>query len=287
MINLYYKPSIHLKSEPMHWLERMIHPISQSACPLHGFKCPSSEPCDCKKFCNNETDFVPFHIVDANERIYVMNKKLTPGTYCLPKGVDKCNLKTNYHVFSLAGWSCLPLNEIVFKGDKKRACKNEEAQDNNSNVLWDYLKQEEAGDNIEDYYEPLRDQLRYRCKCGSKSIDGTPMISAFQFVCSVDYCLRDISHPLPFMGWNGKTCDCGTYFHLNPDDKTSPCRHELSRVQNETLIGRVDCMTEHTFLKQTLFCPTTNTGLIFKDWIKTNSSDVADFIDTLITKRLI
>lgn len=287
MINLYYKPNLTDKHRLIHWFERVADPISKSICPLQGFKCPSGEPCDCKKFCSNATEFVLYHIADNDERVYVMNKKLTPGTYCLPKGVDKCNLKANYHVFSLAGWSCLPLNRVVFKGDKKRACKNDEAENDDLNVLWDYEKNEEAGDNIDDYYEPLGQNLRYRCKCGSQSLDGTRMISVFPFVCLADYCLRDVPNPLDFMGWNGQECVCGPYFHLDSNDKTSPCRREKSRVKDETFTGRVDCMTENSFVKQTLMCPTTDKGLIFREWIQTDSSDPANLVDRLVNKNLI
>lgn len=287
MINLYYKPNLTDKDRLINLFERVVNPISKSICPLQGFKCPSGEPCDCNKFCSNGNEFVLSHITNHDERIYVMNKKLTPGTYCLPKGVDKCNLKANYHVFSLAGWSCLPLNQVVFKGDKKKACKNEEAENDDLNVLWDYLKNEEAGDNIDDYYEPLGQNLRYRCNCGSKSLDGTPMISIFPFMCLADYCLRDIPNPLPFMGWNGKHCVCGPYFHLDSNDKTSPCRREKSRVENENFTGRVDCMTENSFLKQTLICPTTDRELIFREWIQRDSSDPTEFVDALVNKMLI
>lgn len=287
VVNLYFKPNLVGRNEPIHWLEKFIDPITKSNCPLQGFKCPSSEPCDCEKFCNNGNEFVPFHIADDNQRVYVMNKKLTPGTYCLPKGVDKCNLNTNYHVFSLAGWSCLSLDEVIFKGDKKRACKNEEAENNDLNVLWDYSTNREAGDNIDDYYVPLGNEMRFRCKCGSKSLDGTPMISVFPFVCSVDYCLRDVPNPLPFMGWNGKACDCGPYFHLDPNDKTSPCRRQLSRVTKMQFIGRVDCMTEKSFVGQALFCPTADQELVFKENIMKNSSDVVNFIEVLNRRNVI
>lgn len=287
MINLYYKPNITPKSNIFNWFEKSIDPINKSNCSLQGFKCPSDEPCDCNKFCNNGNEIVPFLITNDDERIYIMNKKLTPGMYCLPKGVDKCNLKTNYHVFSLAGWSCLSLNEMIFKGDKKRACKNEEAENNDLNILWDYLNDQEAKDNIEDYYERLGDKLRYRCKCGSKSIDGTLMIPILPFTCSADYCLRDIPKPFDFMGWNGKFCECGPFFHLNPDDKKSPCRREISRVHEDVhFTGKVDCMTKNSFVKHALFCPTTEKELIFKEFIQ-NGSNVEDFVDTLKNKNLI
>lgn len=284
MVNLYYKPNLTTENKIINWFQNIIDPVAKFNCPLQGMKCPSEEQCDCNSLCNNG-EYVPFHIkLDNEQRIYVMDKKLSPGTYCLPKGVETCNLKTNYHVYSLAGWSCIPLNEAIFKRDKKHACKNEEAVDNNLNVLWDFKLNKEADYKIDDYYEPHENGLRYQCICGSNSIDGTPMVSVFPFVCSVDYCLRDIVNPLPFMGWNGEICECGPYFHLDPNDKKSPCRRELSRVENDTFVGRVDCMSKNSFLKQSLFCPTSDLNLKFEEWV---SSKPIDLIDTLITKNYI
>lgn len=281
IVNLYYKPKLKDKKQTINWLEKIIDPITKFNCPLQGFKCPSNEPCDCEKFCTNANDFVPFEVLDESERIYVMNHKLTPGTYCLPKGIGNCNLNTSYHVFTLAGWSCLGLNDAVFKGDKKRACKNEEAQNNDLNVLYDHLEQKIAGDNIEDYYEPLQDKLRYRCKCESKSLDGTPMISVFPFVCSVDYCLRDISNPLPIMGWKDGKCECGPYSHLDRNDLTSPCRKQISKIEQDALVGRVDCMTEKSFVKHPLVCPTDDGIVFFKEYIVAGT-DPTEFVDKII-----
>lgn len=219
--------------------------------------------------------------MDETERVYVMNHKLAPGTYCLPKGIGQCNLKTSYHVFSLAGWSCLGLNDEIFKGDKKTACKNEEAQNNDLNILYDYLRNREAGDNIDDYYEPFQNKLRYRCKCGSKSLDNTRMISVFPFICSVDFCLRDIPNPLPFMGWNGKKCECGPYPHLVSNDDTSPCRKEVTRLERDEFIGRVDCMNEESFVKHALICPNDDGRINFKEKIFFGN-DPAAFVSSLI-----
>lgn len=279
---MYYKPHFPDEDHPLNWMGRFIEPITKSICPLQGFKCPSNKPCDCEKYCTNGKEFVPFQVMNETDRIYVMNQKLTPGTYCLPKGIGQCNLKTSYHVFSLAGWSCLGLNDDVFKGDKKKACKSEEAKNNDLNILYDFKEKKVAGDNIEDYYEfNSKKLLRYRCKCGSLSLDNTRMISAFPFICSVDFCLRDIPNPLPFMGWTGKICECGPYLHLDPNDKASPCRKESTRVEGDDFIGRVDCMNEKSFVKQSLICPTKDDRVNFQEKIY-SGNDPVSFIKSLI-----
>lgn len=277
MINLYYKPHLSNKNKIVSWLEWFIDPIKKSTCQQQGFKCPLDEPCDCEKICGNE--YVLFNV--GTERIYVMNKKLSPGMYCLPKGVNRCNMKVNYHVFSLAGWSCLPLSEDVFKGDKRRACKSEEAENNDLNVLWDLKSNKRAENDIEDYYEEYNGKMRYQCDCQSKTLDKTPMISVFPFVCSADYCLRDIPNPLKKMGWDGTKCDCKPYFNLDPFDEKSPCRKQLSRIEDQRFIGRVDCMTEDSFIKHSLFCPENTTNVQFTEVILKGSSNPTDFIKML------
>lgn len=279
LVNLYYKPYITDRDQPLNWL--LSHPISKTACALQGFKCPSDEMCECEKFCSNGSDYVPFKILDETDRVYVLNQKLSPGTYCLPKGIGKCNLKTSYHVFSLAGWSCIGINDDIFKKNKKRACQNEEAQDNRLNILYDYKKNEKAGDNIENYYEMFQNKLRYGCKCDSKSLDNTRMISIFPFVCSVDYCLRDIPNPTPGMGWDGNKCDCGPYVNADRNDETSPCRTINSNIDKFTLNGKVDCMTKESFVKQALICPTEDGLVVFKENILTGHTP-EEFVEKII-----
>lgn len=223
---------------------------------------------------------MPFQVMEG-DRIYVMNQKLTPGTYCLPKGVDRCNLKTSFHMFSLAGWSCIGISDDIFKQNKKTACKNEEAQDHHLNVLWDYLRDTEAGDDIDDYYEMYRGRYRYGCKCGSKSLDNSPMISPFPFVCLVDYCVRNFENPTPAMGWTGKKCECGNYFHEYPWDEASPCRKAYSRIEKKELIGHVNCMTKDSFIERPLICPTEDNLVVFKEYFF-KGSNPPDFADELI-----
>lgn len=288
LINLHARPPNPDRDRSSYWPGPVIRPISKYSCNVFGFKCPGDELCDCATYCVNGQEFVQFRVVEG-DRVYVTNQKLSPGTYCLPKGVGRCNLKTSRQVFSLAGWSCIPINGDVFRGDKLKACQNDEAADNRLNVLWDFDRDAEAGSDVEDYYErsngPNR-TLRYGCRCGSKSLDGTPLVSTFPFVCSVDFCLRDIENPDPSLGWNGSECVCGRYPHLDPNDRTSPCKREATRVENDELIGRVECMTDKSFVTRPLICPTDDPTVTFREFMF-DGNDTGKFIEHLIQNRLI
>lgn len=288
LVNLYYKPFLKDQDHSLYWINKLIHPIFKSSCNLQGFKCPSDKLCDCNEYCANGSEFVPFTIVKG-DHIYMMNQKLNPGTYCLPKGVDECNLQTSYHVFSMAGWSCIPINEEIFTNNKKKACKSEEAKNNELNIVWDFNEDRPAEKYIDDYYEKLNvnpNRLRYGCKCGSKSLDNTPMVSVFPFVCSVDYCLRDIDNPPDRIGWNGQECVCGPFDHLIENDKTSPCQRKITKIDKNEIIGRVDCMTNKCFVKKSLICPTDDKTVIFKEFI-TYNDDPTELIDFLMQNQKI
>lgn len=265
LVNLYHKPYLADPGQPLPWIRSFVHPVAKSACALQGFRCASDEDCDCEALCRNGKALEPFRVLE-DDRIYVMNRRLAPGTYCLPRGVGECDLRTSHHIFSLAGWSCLGKNDDVFRRSKRAACQSEEASEGERNVLWDYRKNEPAGEDVEDYYERHGGDLRYRCRCDSLSLDGTRMLSVFPFVCSVDYCLRDFEgRPTSLMGWNGRECECGPYHHVDPDDPTSPCRAAVTRIEGEALVGHVGCMSEGSFVPRPLLCPTDDRFLSFRE----------------------
>lgn len=280
LINLYYKPEIKEGFQPINWIRGLVNPLKKTTCAFQGVRCNSDAECDCEKLCSNGSEFTPFRVMEG-DRIFVLNRKLSPGAYCLPKGIGTCNLKTSYHIFSLSGWSCIGINDDIFKKDKKMACKNEEAQDNSLNVLWDELRGKEAGDDVENYYERYKGGYRYRCRCDSNSIDNSPMISVFPFVCLVDYCLRNFKNPLGFMGWTGKECECGPYPHLDPGDKTSPCKNLTTKIENNELMGHVECMNEDSFEIRSLICPTENGLVQFKEKFF-EGGDPRKFVDAII-----
>ncbi|KAG8175224.1 hypothetical protein JTE90_022647 [Oedothorax gibbosus] len=251
--NLFYKSWWYdVQSTLPSFLSRGGTGLTTSTCPLYGFKCPTQEMCDCQSLCPNG-EYVPFRVLD-NEPIFLMDRQLEPGTYCLPKGIGGCNQKTSYHIFSATGWKCVPRNTSLYN-DETAACYSDEAADNTLNVLWDYLSNRPA-QNVDYAYERLPDgKLRYRCQCKSKDIYGKRMIESIPFVCSTDYCVKDIAQPLPMMGFNGFACECAMYEHKDYLDGKSPCVMAKSHVQpNNMFVGRVDCTTETSWEKKSIFC---------------------------------
>lgn len=265
LFNLFYKsylffPKPH-KKVIVSYLEDSVNTI----CPLQGFKCPDDQVCDCKQMCVNGENFELFQVLDENDQIFVMNEKLEPGFYCLPKGFENCNGNTSIRMFSLSGWSCLHRNQTLFHSNKFKPCKNSEAENDNLNVLWDYLKNEEAGLTFRDFYEKIGPDLRYRCKCNSRSLNGTKMVSVLPFTCSVDYCLQFMKPEtlIPGMGWNGSFCECGIYFNFDPNDKQSACVEEHSRFEKNMFYGKVAQMTEKSFIKEPFIRPSDGEDLMF------------------------
>lgn len=260
LFNLFYKPWIQLSKYhhilPESWFSS--HPVYTSLCPIHGFKCPTSESCDCSDYCSNGQAYDPYR-VQKGEKMFVLDRQLTPGTYCLPKGAGECYEVTTYPVFSLTGWSCISHNESIYRENQLLACQYEGAQDSKLNNLWDYKLNRKANhQEIDDYYELLPGKMfRYRCKCESKDELGKQLVEALPFTCAPDYCIRDIPNPLPSMGWNKdtRTCDCLVYDHKNPLDPTSPCVAQVTKIEQNKLVGRVECTTNTIWKKNRFFCP--------------------------------
>lgn len=252
-INLFYKEpifnyySIKTQDEFIH--DSIFDSMKTKLCPIQGFKCSNIEFCDCAKLCGY--NYIKFN-VGKTDSIYVMSRKLGPGTYCLPSGIHDCNFQTSIPMFSTTGWSCIPLNSTIFGTNEMIACKNEEAADNSLNILWDTVENKPAED-VENYYEPNR----YRCKCRSKTVDGIAQITLSQlpFRCVTDYCLKDIKDPLPGMGWNGQYCDCLLYKNANENDKTSPCVMEASELKDNLYTASIKCMTKDSITYSPIFCP--------------------------------
>lgn len=284
VVNLFYKPWIY-DTQPtvsQFFQRQLASPITRSTCALYGLKCENDEFCDCAKMCTNG-EFVPFRIM-PNESIFLMDHKLTPGTYCLPKGIGNCNQKTSYHVFSLTGWKCINRNKSLYHDETMVACKAVGAKDNEKNVLWDYLKNEPAKD-IDNPYETLWDgkTLRYRCVCNSLDRRNKRMISVLPFTCSVDYCVTDIFNSLAVMGFENGKCQCGPYPHEDPDDEASPCVMEKTRIENNELVGAVRCMADNAWKKSPIFCPSQADVLSFTTPVMGGDSK-NEFVGTMMPK---
>ncbi|GFR27722.1 SF3 helicase domain-containing protein [Trichonephila clavata] len=57
------------------------------------------------------------------------------------------------------------------------------------------------------------------------------------------------------MGYRNSICECGPNLHLDPNDETSPCVVERSRIENGVFIGAVECMTNFSWKMNPIFCP--------------------------------
>ncbi|GBN19691.1 hypothetical protein AVEN_261776-1 [Araneus ventricosus] len=264
LANLFYKPWIY-DAQPkvsQFFRNQIASPIARSTCPLYGLKCANDELCDCARMCTNG-EFVPFRVL-PNEPIFLMDHRLTAGTYCLPKGIGSCNQKTSYHVFSLTGWKCVNRNKSLYNEDVLVACKSERARDAEYNILRD-RKENGPAKEIEDPYETLDGKLaRFFCQCKSRDLRGHRMVSVLPFTCSEDYCITNIANPATVMGYKGGKCECGVYPHLDPDDEASPCVMERTRVEKDDFIGVVKCMTDDAWEKSPIFCPSGDGVLTFK-----------------------
>lgn len=284
LFNLFYKTYLFSPKPHQKMIVTDLEDTMNTLCPIQGFKCPDEIPCDCEQMCVNGHQFESFQVM-SDDMVYVMNERVEPGTYCLPKGFEKCNEKTSIRMFSLTGWSCFHRNSTLFHSYRYEPCKSSQAKNNELNVLWDYALDKEVDLTLEKFYEKVGSDLRYRCKCDSKSLQGKRMLSILPFTCSEDYCLEFIRPEfiLQDMGWNGSACQCGLYPHIDPNDKLSACMEEDSRFQRNTFIGKVAQMTEKSFLPQPFVRPSEDTDWMYlvdvrpgKDPLKYVESKIED-----------
>lgn len=213
---------------------------------LYGFKCDDPHHCDCSEL---GQDLEPFDVM-KNEAIYVMNHQLSPGRYCLPKGVSHCDQNTSYQIFTSSGWTCVP------RTVSPTICHSKDTHDNSGNVLWDRLENKKA-EKVLNVYEKLKsdNSWRYQCKCDARDMFNRQMVKSTPWTCSIDYCIAEILNVTSGMGFDGSECQCGTTPHADPNDKKSPCKLEISEIKNHKFTGRVDCTSEISMKKHSIFCP--------------------------------
>lgn len=287
LVNLFYKPWLQdiQKRFPNLFLADLLPPISTpvtlSIGSLYGVRCTDPDRCDCTTIQEAAGPLEPFDVMEG-EAIYVMNRQLAPGRYCLPSGVSHCNQNTSYQIFTASGWKCVPrraAGSSTCHGDPNAA-------DNNQlNVLWDYLENRKVDEtkHLVNLYEKIGSQWRYRCKCESKDVWGRPMVQSTPWTCSVDYCVAEFPNVLVGMGFDGSQCQCGTAVHEDPDDKTSPCKLAISEITSRSLFkGRVDCTHEGSMTKHGLFCPSGERVLRSKETMVTAHAYVEDFLNKFV-----
>lgn len=277
LVNLFYKPWSRTKSvKKFEMFQVPINPLVSTQCPLRGFKCSDPHQCNCSKICPND-HFRDYHVKE-NDEIVVLDRKLEPGTYCLPEGFNTCNQSTEIPLYSLSGWTCISRNQSVYKSDFWIACKNNFAQNNDLNVLYDRLKNQPAKIGLVDFYETLNDHSpRYECHCDSVDLNGNKMVATLPFVCSVDYCLREL-HNVKNLGWNNGKCECGPYPRLQNGDETAPCVGNKTMIENGKLHGRVECTEMDSYERKAWYCPGGVKGIMTFELYVSKGKEKTDFI---------
>lgn len=237
--------------------------MSRTQCSLRGFRCPKDEPCDCRALCPHD-DFRAFR-VDEEDDIVMLDRKLEPGTYCLPNdGIADCNRKTQITIYSLAGWTCIDRHRSVYGTKAAIACQNPLARNEELNRLVDRVTDTTVDDFAAiDFNELLADgSRRYKCRCDSLDVFGNRMVGILPFVCAVDYCLEDLVNQ-PNLGWRNGICECGPFPHKVAGDYASPCVRESTHVENDkTLHMRVECTSRKSFDRKAWYCPPGVEGVI-------------------------
>ncbi|KMQ83607.1 pif-2 [Lasius niger] len=215
----------------------------------------------------------------SDDDIILYDTKLTPGTYCVPEGFESCHQLSSVLIYSTSGWFCSSRNEAVYHSNQMIACKNPRAADNSENVLVDRLYNRPVKEIVKDFYEKLEDgTMRYRCECNSLDFRGNKMVNVLPFMCSEDYCLEEFKNAPNTYGWNVDRCECGPNPHIDPSDPTSRCVKVANRQVRSVLTGRVDCMTEESFVNLPILCPTNRNALSFTKRIS-YSDDPLEYLD--------
>lgn len=288
--NVFYKPSIYKlfygNEKVSNFIEipDVLDSDGKLFCAINGYKC-QNERCDCKSICKGE--YKKF-IIYPNENVVMFNEKLSPGTYCLPKGFEHCNVQTTIPIYSVSGWMCISKNPAIFNKNNLIACQNPYADNNSKNVLMDTKTNTPVTNEvIEDYYEMHNGQMRYQCRCGSLDKNGNQLIQLndIPFKCVSDYCLSKLHHRRGIPGWDHdkKQCNCGNLLHEDPADLTSPCVEETFALNGNTFLGAIKCMTLNSFEEYPIYCHSNNlSGQIRFKKIFNLSEDPLDYLRKII-----
>lgn len=263
--NIFYKPSIYKlfngnkKLSNFIDLPDVLDSDGKLFCSINGYKC-QNERCDCKSICKGEYNKF---IIHPDENVVMFNEKLSPGTYCLPRGLENCNGQTSIPIYSVNGWMCISKNPAIWNKNSFIACQNPYAEDNSLNVLMDTKNNTPVTNQIIDnFYEIYNGKLRYQCSCNSLDKNGNKLIplNDIPFKCMSDYCLSKLHYKRGIPGWNDNTkqCDCGHLMHENPNDLTSPCVEETFKLNNNIFSGAINCMSLNSLQEYAIYCHPNN-----------------------------
>lgn len=79
---------------------------------------PENDEIDCAEYCDVAADEVRYTFVtnDHVSRLIRSRTRTKPGSYCMPTLAATCNRNTSLVVYTIAGWTCLPMTE-AFAGE--------------------------------------------------------------------------------------------------------------------------------------------------------------------------
>lgn len=288
--NLFYKPAIYnlfdinKKSSKFTEIPNMISSDAKLFCSITGYKC-EDHSCNCKSVCSGQ--YKKFHIY-PDENVIMFNEKLSPGTYCLPKGFEHCNVQRSVPIFSVSGWICIAKNPSIWNNGHFVACQNSYSVDNSLNVLIDRkTNQAVSNEVINDYYELHNGKLRYQCHCGSLDKNQNKLIplDEIPFRCFSDYCLEKLHFRRGIPGFNSltKQCDCAHLPHENAYDLSSPCVEKAFQLQKNTFSGSINCMKTNSLREHFIFCNKQNvSGVLTFEKIFNFSDNPIDYLSAVI-----
>lgn len=288
--NLFYKPGVYhlfgINKKPSKFTE-ILNITSSDAklfCSINGYKCETPS-CNCQTICSGQ--YKKFHVY-PDENVIMFNEKLSPGTYCLPKGFEHCNMQRTTPIYSVNGWVCISKNNAIWNNDRLVACQNSYSVDNSLNILIDRkTNQPLSNEIIKDYYELHNGKLRFQCTCNSLDKSGNRLIhlDEIPFRCFSDYCLEKLHFRRGIPGFNSvtKQCDCAHLQHENVNDLSSPCVEKAFQLQKNIFSGSINCMNINSLREHFIFCNKQNmSGILSFEKILNFSDNPIDYLNTVI-----
>lgn len=140
---------------------------------------PEVATANCSKICDVDPSAVEFAFIslwDAN-RIIAARQRLSPGGYCMPTKMSTCNRNTSLVVYTLAGWSCMPMGDaFAGEGGNRIVVCNGSLRDNALRVVHrEFIPPNLAFTNV--YSDMLADgTYRFECPRADRDQSGNKYV---------------------------------------------------------------------------------------------------------------
>lgn len=200
----------------------------RQACLTKGYYLGSeNEYQDCASVCSvSSEDVVSYAYIENTSNVIAGRKQLKAGAWCLPTKAATCNTSTSIVVYSINGWTCIPMTDAFSgEGGNQIAVCDGSLYDNALKVRYtNFIPSNLVFNNV---YEDKLSDGRYRFTCPSDLTDDIKnhyLISPYnRFHLLRNWCLSDT----PFGRRTSKPNDTFTECHcdkpLYADSKTGKC----------------------------------------------------------------